>query len=314
MAANNYPTVSDLVADALNLSGFELSSVKNMAPVLMQMPAVESSDGDNHRYAVYDTAPTVGFRAENAGRVLSHSGDSITTVALKIMDWSFGVDKAVADRWRQGGAADYIAREGLRHLGAAMFKFEQQFFNGTGADAAGFNGLTNSANLNQIADEMVTTAGGDEANKQTSCYLLRVNPAECAAVFKGDSFQLGETVITHLPDNTAPENVFPAYYTPATSWFAGQIGSIYSAARICNINNVEDSNPLTDDLIYKALSTFPAGMGPNLIVCNQAALEMLRKSRTATNVTGAPAPLPTEVTGIPVVTTDAITSTEAVIS
>ena len=313
MSANNYPTVSDLVADALNLSGYELSSVKNMAPVLMTMPAVESSDGDNHRYAIYDTAPTVGFRAENAGRVLSHSGDSITTVALKILDWSFGVDKAVADRWRQGGASEYVAREGLRHLGAAMFKFEQQFFNGTGADAAGFNGLTNSSHLNGLADAMVTGAGGTTADVQTSCYLLRVNPAECAAVFKGDSFQLGETVVTHLPDNSAPENVFPAYYTPATSWFAGQIGSIYSAARIANIEDATNDR-LTDDLIYKALATFPAGMGPNLIVCNQAALEMLRASRTATNATGAPAPLPTEVTGIPVVTTDAITSTEAVIS
>ena len=131
MAANNYPTVSDLVADALNLAPFEVSQVKNQAPVLMNLPAVMSSDGDYHRYAVYTTAPTVAFRSENAGRVLSHSADSITDVALKILDWSFGVDKAVADRWRQGGASAYIAREGLRHLGAAMFKFEQQFFDGS---------------------------------------------------------------------------------------------------------------------------------------------------------------------------------------
>ena len=55
-------------------------------------------------------------------------------------------------------------------------------------------------------------------------------------------------------------------------------------------------------------------MAPNLIVCNQASLEMLRAARTATNATGAPAPMPTEVTGIPVVTTDALTSTEAIIS
>ena len=313
MAANNYPTVADLVADAMNLSGFELSEVKNQAPVLMSMPAVMSSDGDYHRYATYTTAPTVAFRSENAGRVLSHSADSITNVALKILDWSFGVDKAVADRWRQGGPSEYIAREGLRHLGAAMFKFEQQYFNGTGADAAGFNGLTNSANLNNPADEMVINSGGTTADVQTSCYLMRVNPAECAAVFKGDSFQLGETVVTHLPDNSNPENVFPAYYTPATSWFAAQIGSKYSVARIANIEDATNDK-LTDDKIYEALSLFPAGMGPNLIVCNPAALEMLRASRTATNVTGAPAGTPTEVAGIPVLTTDAITSTEAVIS
>jgi len=41
-------------------------------------------------------------------------------------------------------------------------------------------------------------------------------------------------------------------------------------------------------------------------------LKQLRDSRTATNVTGAPAPRPTEVEGIPIIVTDAIVNTEAV--
>ena len=47
---------------------------------------------------------------------------------------------------------------------------------------------------------------------------------------------------------------------------------------------------------------------------NRNALRMLRNSRTAVNATGAPAPRPTEVEGIPIVVTDGIGSAESVVS
>jgi len=40
----------------------------------------------------------------------------------------------------------------------------------------------------------------------------------------------------------------------------------------------------------------------------------LRNSRTATNATGTGAPFPTEVEGIPIVVSDAVTSTEAIVA
>ena len=143
--ANDFLTLADLLADALDLSGVELSEIRDAAPFMARLPAVPSSNGDTHKYSVDTARPVVGFRAENVGRDFDSSTHRIDTVTLKILDFSWAVDKAVADRWRQGGRSALIAREGLQHLKAAMFKMEQQFIRGTNADAAGFNGLEDSS-------------------------------------------------------------------------------------------------------------------------------------------------------------------------
>ena len=68
---------------------------------------------------------------------------------------------------------------------------------------------------------------------------------------------------------------------------------------------------LTDDLIFDALELFPAGAGPDMMIMNRRSQFQLRASRTATNATGAPSPMVDSVAGVPIVTTDAILSTEA---
>lgn len=55
-------------------------------------------------------------------------------------------------------------------------------------------------------------------------------------------------------------------------------------------------------------------MLPNYIVMNRRSAAQLRKSRTATNATGAPAPWPTEIEGIPIIVTDAIGNAEAALT
>jgi len=88
-----------------------------------------------------------------------------------------------------------------------------------------------------------------------------------------------------------------------------QLGSKYSAARIANVETALD-----DDKIYEALSLFPASLQPTHICMNRTALKLLRASRTSTNATGAPAPRPTEVEGIPIIVSDQIVQTEAVVA
>lgn len=308
--ANDFVTLADMLADALDLAPFELTEIRDAAPTVARLPVVTSSNGDTHKYAVHTQNPVVGFRAENAGRDFDHSIHRIDTVTLKILDFSWMADKAVADRWRQGGSSAYVAMEGMMHIKSALFHLEKQFFYGTTSpgDSAGFSGLLNSTYLDALADDMVINAGGTTATTASSCYLLRVSPSECATVMHGDGVQLGDTIVQNFVDGTGKN--LPVYYTPASTWVAAQLGAKYSAARICNLT--EDSGKgLTDALIYAALKEFPAGLGPNLIVTNQRSLEQLRVSRTATNATGAPAPRPTDVAGIPIVTTDALTETEA---
>ncbi len=307
--ANDFLTVADMVSDAYDLSGRETSEVRAAAPVIAALPAIPASNGIVHKQSVMTQLPVTGFRTENAGRDFDHSVDRIDTVDLKILDWSWAVDKAVADSSRlSGGREQYIAREGMRHVQSAMFNLENQWINGTGFNADGFSGLANSSNLGSISDEMVVDAGGSAAGATTSVYMLRRNSAECGLVYKGDSgVQLGETVVQNFIDGSGKN--YPAYYTPACGWFAGFFGSLFSVVRIVNL---DATNGLTDDLIYEALERFPAGHSPDLCIMNRKSQFALRSSRTATNATGAPAPLVADAAGVPVITTDAILNTEAV--
>tara|TARA_R100000808_G_C2104777_1_gene120750 strand:- start:521 stop:898 length:378 start_codon:yes stop_codon:yes gene_type:complete len=122
---------------------------------------------------------------------------------------------------------------------------------------------------------------------------------------------VGETSVIKAAGSSTGS--FPAYYTGVSAWLGLQVGSAYSIGRICNLT--EDSGKgLTDALISQALEKFPSGRGPTHIVMNRRSLGQLQRSRTATSPTGAPAEYPQSVHGVPILTTDAISSTEALIS
>lgn len=308
--ADDMFVLADFVGDALDLSPAQVTDLSLAAPFLTALPMVTSSNGTNHKYMKETGAPVVGFRAVNAGRELDSSVDTVVSLDLKVLDFSWAVDYALAKAWRKGGAPALIAREGLRHLKAALFQFEKQIFYGTGNDAGGFAGLLDNAQFDALADGMVVNAGGTTASTASSVWLVTANQDACCSVMReGNPIELGETVVIDMLDGSSKH--FPAYYTPASTWCGLQIGGAYDIVRIANLT--EDSGKgLTDDLIYTALSKFPGGRVPTHIVMNRRSLAQLRKSRTATNATGAPAPIPREVEGIPIIVTEAITSTEAI--
>src|SRR5690606_24642360 len=230
------------------------------------------------------------------------------------LDASFQVDQALADGYK-GGAEAYLAREAKRHLKAAFFAAEKQLVNGTGADAGGFSGLAQALLLDNA---MTVDATGSTAATGSSVYLIRTNDdgVDCQLVAGGENEgEEGNIVVKDTATIKAADGdgkTYPAYYTPIFGWLGMQIGSAHSIARICNLT-AQDGKGLTDDLIYEALALFPASRMPNLIVMNRRSRKQLQQSRTATNATGAPAPLPTEVEGIQIVTTDGTLSTEAIL-
>lgn len=308
--ADDFMTVADMVADAYDLSGQEISDLKNAAPLMARMPAVPSSNGTQHKYSKYTAEPVVGFRTENDGRDFDHSVDTVVSVDLKILDWSWAVDKAVADAWRQGGASAFIAREGARHMQAAMFQAEKQTLLGqTDGVAAGFNGFADNAAVNALADEMVVSAGGTTAGINQSVYLVK--SSEVLHVLRTDDMGLGQTLVQNF--NGATGN-YPAYYTPACAWMTTQIGGAYSMARICNLNNVDSGAQLTDELIYEAVSRFPAGQAPDLIIMSREAQNQLRNSRTTYNPAGIPAATPDVAAGIQILVSDAVKTDEALLA
>jgi len=308
--ANDLLAVADFIADALDVDKTMTSEVLNASPLVARLPIGDTADGsETHKYNKYTGAPSVGFRAANAGRDYDHPEDTVVTATCTILDFSFRVDYAVANAWRQG-PEDLIAREAVRHLGAALFKVEQQVIYSTSAlgDANGFAGFITNTDYDALADDMVINAAGSSADLQSSLWAFKTgfNDVRLVTPFTR-GITLGDTIVTEANDSN-----HPVYYTPASMYIGLQMGGKYSAGRIANINSADDTKPLTDDLISDLLSQFPAGMGPDFMVCNRTSLKDLQQSRTATNTTGAPAPFPMDAFNVPLFTTDAIVQTEAV--
>ena len=309
--ANDLLTIADFAAHQLDVDASDLQDFKNGAQFTSALMLDDTSTGGiTHKYTKYTQAPVVGFRAENDGREYDHSVDEAVTVTCKILDFSWRVDKANADAHYKG--REYlIALEGARHLGAALYKIEQQIFygTGTGGDAAGFAGFMNSTFLDALADEMVINSGGTTATTQSSVYAVRTGRDDVKLVTpKAMGVSLGDTTVIEADGATGH---YPAYYTPASIYIGLQMGGKYSVGRLANVEDAANDD-LDDDKLAALRALFPAGYKPQYFVANTGRMEALRKSRTATNATGAPPPMVTEAFGMMAIETDALLNTEAV--
>lgn len=322
--ADDLKTLSDLVADALDLADIEVIDVLKATPLLDLLSMEESSNGTTHKYTKETGAPVVGFRAVNAGRDHDKSTDTNVSVTLKYLDFSWKVDVAQATASRKGEQWE-IAREGLRHLQAALIKHEAQVINGVigasdsaaaSGDAAGFTGIRDAGTVNAVADSLVINATGTTADTASSVYGVRLAANGVTGIYKGDgpAISLGDTtIIQNTVDPGTDNKTFPAYYTPGGLWLAMQVGGAYDLGRIANLT--EDSGKgLTDDLIAQLLSAYPVGKMPTHLAMTRRSRRQLQQSRTATNATGVPAPFPVESHGVPIVVTDNISDTEELLT
>lgn len=295
-----------------NLAPDEVNAIRQAAPVITRLSADTAIEGTQHKYLRYITEPSVGFRDLNTGRLNTKSVDETVTVTCKLLDASFTVDKALAASYR-GGSAAYIAMEARRMLAAALFLAEKQVFYGAQSpgSTSGFTGLRDNAYYNQTTDTQVVDAQGTTASTASSAWLLRTGPTDVQMILGNDGLiSVGETVEQAIED-VSNGGRFTGLFTSILGYLGLQIGASYSAVRICNLT--EDSGKgLTDDLIAEAMEKFPSGYGPSLIAMNRRSLRQLQNSRTATNVTGAPAPFPQDAFGVPIIVTDGIVSTEAI--
>ncbi|HUX00227.1 MAG TPA: hypothetical protein VMY35_04540 [Phycisphaerae bacterium] len=311
--ADTFITLADLlkVNDAA-LEPFEISDLVQAVPLLMALPAA-STDGNDYKYLKETGAVTVGFREVNVGRDYSASADTLVTATLKLLDASFRVDKALADQFKNGPTA-HVAREARRHLKAALFEFEEQIIYGVGNEADGFAGLADNAAYDATTDDMVLDATGTTASTGSSVWLLNA-PGDFrgvhAVVGNEGRIDVDETITQEVDDSAGAH--YTAYYTPILGWVGLAVGGAYSAARICNLT--EDSGKgLTDALIYQAIEMFPVDRQAGLIiVMSRRSRKQLRASRTATNATGVPAPIPNDVDGFPIITVESISNTETLL-
>jgi hypothetical protein len=295
-----------------NVDPAQVSDLLQDTPLLSALNAKAASNGTQHKYLKETVASNAAFRAVNEGRVKTYSQDELITATLQVIDAGFDFDKALL----MGSVReDILAKELARSLRGTFVGLEKQVVYGTSAlgDSAGFTGLVNSTALDAIADAMVIAAGtaGSSSDSQTSVYLIRTGDDDVSVILGEDGqIEIGDPYEFKKVVNPGTDNkAYDAIGVSVLGYGGLQIGSTYSAARICNIETV-----LTDDDIYNALSLFPSGRQPNVIAMNRTALKFLRNSRTATNQTGTPAPRPVEVEGIEIVVSDQIVNTEPVVS
>lgn len=294
----------DTLAGILNLTDannapIDVTDLLQSAPLLRVLPAVKSSHGTSHKYNKQTTAPGVGFRAINTGITNSAGEETQVTVTLAFLDATVRRDIAVAKADPRGVDA-YMAGQAEKSLRAAFAHAEAQVINGTGNEADGFNGLANCTAVDDVGDSMVVDAEGSGGN---NVYVIRAGIDDVCLVYNDENIQMSEVYRTE-----SNSGAYTKLVVDIDAYLGLQVGSIYSVARIYNLDGTAN-HTLTDDLISTALSKFPVDRQATHIIMNRTCLKELQQSRTATNPTGAPAPFPTESFGVPIVVTDQIDST-----
>jgi hypothetical protein len=312
--SDTFISLSDLVSlNDKNAVDLGVTDLFNDSPLLKVLSATVASDGTVHKYIKESAAPTVGFRAINVGRSNSKSGTTLVTATLALLDGSFDVDKAMADSFVKGGPDAFMAREARKALKANFFALEKQIIQGTtGGDASGFSGLADT--LTALSNAYVVNAAGTTAATASSIYLIRHNNegTDLQVVMGNDGqIKIDPYFLSTVADSTSSR--FTSYHQPIMGYAGLQYGGVASVVRIGNVT-ADSGKGATDALISKALALFPASRQPNVIVMGRRSLQQLQASRTATNPTGAPAPFPQDSFGIPIVVTDAIGATEALLT
>ncbi|MDR2754658.1 MAG: hypothetical protein LBC20_03035 [Planctomycetaceae bacterium] len=281
-----------------------------------------------YKTLVITALPKVGFRtpgtfAEQKAAVLA-----ARDVQCAHLDASWSIDDALATQ-SDWGKDTAFAIETTTHLRAAFFTLSRQIWYGTNTvagDTAGFPGLyqliggtaPNHSNADLHIDAGAAKARQDAiTNEETP---VDTNLTSVFAVTSGlDGIQIawgsegmitqGDVVKQQLMNSAGNMAWFDCQQIEC--WAGLQVTSEFAFGRIHGINK---NYPLTDDLLYELLSRFPSGKEPTAIFMNRYALEQLRRSRTAVNATGAPAPRPDEVSGVKIYVTDAILNNEETLS
>jgi len=255
---------------------------------------------------------TGSFRNANEGLDPIKSKYETRMFETFILNPRFECDRAVADRYEDGPKV-YIAEENQGVMEGEMQGLGSQFYYGVTNNAKGHPGLIKMYDT----DNMVVDAGGTTANTGSSVWLIETGPQAVRWVWgENGLFQMSDLRVETLRD--AANKPFDGYVSSLTAYPGLQVASLQSVVRIKKLT-ADANKGLTDALLAAALSKFPVGRSPNLILASRRSLFQLQVSRTPTLVIGdgktAPsqnmAPLPKDYGGIPIMATDSIKNTES---
>ncbi len=291
-ASRQVPEVSGSVRDA-----GKLVTVPNLG-------AARTIKGTQYKTLVRTALPTVQFRTANNGTDPSKSTLENRLVECFILDCLWQCDKAVADA-NEDGAAAMIAEEALAILSAAMMTLGKQFYYGVGADALGHPGLMQSVHSDYVVDATGTTSNGG-----SSVWAVKFGPQDVQWVMGNDG-ALNVTDVRVERITGANNKSMEGYVQSLLSWVGVQAKSKHAIGRIKNITK-QAGKTLTGEMMGDLIARFPVGSEPDCLFMTKQTREGYRKSLTATNATGAQAPVPMDFNGIPIIATDSILNTEAI--
>ncbi len=278
-----------------------IEEVLSVAPEI-ELGAARTIKGISYKTLVRTNVPRGGFRGANEGTAAVKSEYANKTFEAMIFNPQWDCDKAVAEADEDGKEA-VIAREADGIMRGSLLHLGSQFYYGVGNDAKGCPGLL----AQYDADNMTVDATG-AGDATTSVWAVKFGPQHVQWLWGNDG-QMALSDVIEQKKADKDGNLYTALFQEILARVGLQLGSRHSAARIKNIQDA-DGKRLNDKMMFKLLTKFPAGVKPDMFLMNKFALEQLRESRTATNATGAPAPTPTEVSGIPIRETDSITFAE----
>lgn len=278
-----------------------IEEVQTSAPEI-ELGSARTIKGISYKTLVRTNLPRGGFRGANEGTVAVKSEYANKSFEAMIFNPQWDCDKAVAEADEDGIEA-VIAREAEGIMRGSLIHLGSQFYYGEGNDAKGCPGLL--AQYDAASMTVDATGAGDAT---TSVWAVKFGPQYTQWLWGNDG-KLALSDVIEQKKQDVEGNYYTALFQEILARVGLQVGSRHSVARIKNISAAAGKT-LTDALLFQLLNKFPAGLQPDVILMNRDALEQLRSSRTATNATGAPAPIPTEVGGVPIKATDSITFAE----
>jgi hypothetical protein len=276
---------------------------RNTVPGVGQVKGLR---GLNYYTRVRTALPTVGFRGANEGVDPAKSTYENRLIESFILNPRWECDKMVADADEDGPEA-YIAEEADAVLKAAFLQLAKQFYYGTnttyGGHAKGFPGLLDHYD----STNMVIDAGGTTDDIASSAWLVKWGTKETRWVL-GNNSQLAVSDVRIETIKDSDSKSLTGYVQELLCRIGLQIGNpVLSVCRIKKLTT-DSGKGLTDALISRAIALMK--IRPDAMFMTRRSWGQLQSARTATTDTGREAPFPTDVHGVPIMITDALSNTE----
>jgi hypothetical protein len=299
--------IDETIRNTPELTGVTLAGQK--------VPMVGTSrtiKGIGYKTLVRTSLPTVSFRGGNQGTALGRSTWENRYYEAMLLTPPIEIDEEVANLDEDGPAA-CMAKEASGIWSASVQTVCRQFYYGaTSALSQGANDSMGFPGLAQVLDttNMQVDATGTAATTGSSVWAVRYGLQDVSWIFglQGE-MRLTDPQRVRVTDGAG--NPYMALHQEIVCRVGLQVGRSWSMGRIKNLT-ADAGKGLTDKLLGQLASCFKVGYPPHAFFMSRRSLEQLRESRTAVNITGAPAPTPVEFEGIPILPTESILNTEVI--